>query len=292
MPTTPPPFWKRLLVFLLEVVAFVLLAGSLLVLLFALVEPLRVRLADTEVGVFLLQWSCGLVAFVAAVWLPDRLQRRWGWAALGFGGQRVGYGLGLGAAIGAGVLLLSFGVLLCGGWVQVVAAHWVAGELLAWAVFFLVQPLAEEVVMRSFLHNRLDVHFGPRVALVVSALVFGILHASNVGITWLAGLNIVVGGLVMGQLYALARNIWAPYAMHAVWNFLQSTVLGFAVSGMDTYHWLHLRISGPAWLTGGAFGLEGSALTVLLLVACSVWLWPRSLGRTPAGMRGFEDLKI
>lgn len=286
MPTTPPPFWKRLLTFLLEAVAFVLLAGSLLVLLFALVEPLLVRLAGSEVSVLLLQWGCGLAAFVAAVWLLDRLRHRSGWAALGFDGRRIGYGLGLGAAIGAGVLLLSFVLLLLGGWVQVVAARWVATELLAWAAFFLVQPLAEEVVMRSFLHNRLDVHFGPRTALLVSALVFGILHASNEGITWLAGLNIVVGGLVMGQLYALAGHIWAPYAMHAVWNFLQSTVLGFAVSGMDTYHWLHLHISGPAWLTGGAFGLEGSALTVLLLVVCSVWLWPRSQGRTPAGMGG------
>lgn len=291
MPTIPPPYWKRLLIFLLEAVVFVLLAVSVTVLLFALVEPLRVRLAGSDVGTYLLQWSCALVAFVAAVWLPDRLQRRTGWAALGFGGQRLWQGLGWGAAIGGGVLLLSFGVLLGGGWVQVVDTRWVAAELLAWAVFFLVQPLAEEVVMRSFLHNRLDVHFGPRVALLASALVFGILHASNAGITWLAGLNIVVGGLVMGQLYTWARHVWAPFAMHAVWNFLQSTVLGFAVSGMDTYHWLHLRISGPAWLTGGAFGLEGSALTVLLLLACSIWLWSRSMGRTPAG-GGLEDLRI
>lgn len=284
MPNTSSSLGRRLLAFLLEIVGFVLLAVSLATVLMAVVEILT-RDADlTDVGALIAAWSCILLAGLAAVWVMDRLRDHWGWAALGFGFNRWRYGLLLGGAVAGGVLLTSFGVLWLGGWVQVVRTDFQASALLAWAAFFVVQPLAEEVVMRSFLQNKLDFYFGHGVALWGSALVFGAMHLSNAGFTWLGGLNIVVGGLLMGQLYVMAQHIWAPFAMHAVWNFLQSTVLGFAVSGVETYRWLHLRLDGPDWLTGGAFGLEGSAISIGLLAACCVALWSRSQGRTPMGM--------
>ena len=85
----------------------------------------------------------------------------------------------------------------------------------------------------------------------------------------------------MGQLYLFTQNIWAPFAMHAIWNFLQSTVLGFAVSGMETYRVLQLEISGPEWLTGGDFGIEGSLLSVLFILAAIIYFWPSASNEAP-----------
>ncbi|MEZ4986410.1 MAG: CPBP family intramembrane glutamic endopeptidase [Saprospiraceae bacterium] len=124
-----------------------------------------------------------------------------------------------------------------------------------------------------FLQNQIDRFFGNQIALLATAIVFGAMHIDNEGFTWVAGLQIVTGGYLMGQLYASAGNVWAPYAFHAVWNFVQSVVLGFAVSGVGTYRILQLSTHGPDWLTGGSFGLEGSILTLLGILIVIGWLW-------------------
>jgi hypothetical protein len=60
--------------------------------------------------------------------------------------------------------------------------------------------------------------------------------------------------------------------MHAAWNFLLGPALGLTVSGTDELAtgWRAFALDGPAWATGGDFGLEGSVLvtvTTTLLVA-------------------------
>ncbi|MEM1216635.1 MAG: CPBP family intramembrane glutamic endopeptidase, partial [Bacteroidota bacterium] len=171
----------------------------------------------------------------------------------------------------AGLLLgLAFGLLVLGGWVKVVATNWQWSLVASWLLFFLVQPLAEEVVMRSFLQQQFAQAAGQQLALIATALVFAFTHAGNDNFGSLAGLQIFAGGYFIGQLFLRTGSLWAPYLFHAAWNFFQSTLLGFAVSGLNIYSVLQLDISGPAWLTGGRFGLEGSVLTLvfLLLMIC------------------------
>jgi hypothetical protein len=172
-------------------------------------------------------------------------------------------------------------VLWIGGWVEVLNIDFQLGLFLSWLLFFLVQPLAEEVVMRTFLQSQTHHYFGPQAGLIITALVFGLLHSDNENFSWIAGLEITAGGYLMGLLYLHTQSIWGPYLMHASWNFLQSTVLGFAVSGMDTYRVLKLKIDGPEWLTGGDFGIEGSVLSLLLLLAAIAWFWPASQAALP-----------
>jgi uncharacterized protein len=60
--------------------------------------------------------------------------------------------------------------------------------------------------------------------------------------------------------------------VHMGWNFTQGAVFGSAVSGTSTGSWLKGSFTGPDWLTGGAFGVEGSVVTVLLGLAISAGL--------------------
>jgi hypothetical protein len=54
--------------------------------------------------------------------------------------------------------------------------------------------------------------------------------------------------------------------LHTAWNFLQGTIFGVAVSGTDapTDSLFQPLIQGNPWLTGGAFGIEASVITVVL----------------------------
>ena len=57
---------------------------------------------------------------------------------------------------------------------------------------------------------------------------------------------------------------------------MQGVVFGFPTSGIRTYSITTTSTSGPDWLSGGAFGFEGSILAVLLVLA-AIWWYRDSL---------------
>lgn len=284
MPGLPPQqysFGKRIAIFLALTLGFIFLTGIFVVVLGTASTWLPNVLYSDQLSEFIYDWSAFLISVLIALRILEAIQQNWGWPALGFHQFRAGEGLLKGSLTAVGILLLCFLILVLGGWVNVVKVNFIPAALFGWILFFLIQPLAEEVVMRSFLQNYLHRYFGPWVGLFGSALVFGLLHTGNNAFTWIAGLEIMAGGVLMGLLFLHTENIWGTFAMHAVWNFLQSTILGFAVSGMDTYRVLTLEINGPTWLTGGDFGLEGSILSLLLLIAACWYFWPATRNDVP-----------
>ena len=62
--------------------------------------------------------------------------------------------------------------------------------------------------------------------------------------------------------------LWLVVAQHGTWNYVQGNLLGFQVSGTgaDASIFSFTMGTGPDWLTGGAFGAEGSIITTLVLL--------------------------
>jgi hypothetical protein len=58
------------------------------------------------------------------------------------------------------------------------------------------------------------------------------------------------------------------FALHAVWNWAQGNLFGFAVSGMEIESGtlVDLMEAGPDQITGGLFGPEGGLVVTLVLV--------------------------
>ena len=95
------------------------------------------------------------------------------------------------------------------------------------------------------------------------------MHLFNTGGTAWSSLAIALtAGWLLGISYAYHRTIWAPIGLHWAWNFLESCVFGFPVSGNPiTFIPIFTPIvSGPDILTGGAFGLEASIITVIMAI--------------------------
>ena len=94
--------------------------------------------------------------------------------------------------------------------------HWV----LFGAVMVILVPVLEEAYFRGCLLNALKDRWGSRVALVGSALAFGILHLNLM----LLPIYFLLG-ILTGLLYERTGNLLAPVAFHSLNNLASVTVL-------------------------------------------------------------------
>ena len=131
--------------------------------------------------------------------------------------------------------------------------------------------IIEEVVFRGILQRWLEEFGGTAFGLIASAVLFGLAHAGNPGVTPLAILVIVFAGLWLGTAYKLTGSLWYPIALHAAWNFAQGELYDVPVSGHPVNGLLSARLHGPDLLTGGAFGLESSVFALVVMVAICIW---------------------
>ena len=138
--------------------------------------------------------------------------------------------------------------------------------------FWLLQGGTEEVATRGWLLTRIAARTNLPLAIAISSSLFGILHMGNAGVTFLSVLNIVLDGVLAGLLLVYTDSIWLVVAQHGTWNYVQGNLLGFQVSGTgaDASIFSFSMGSGPDWLTGGAFGAEGSIITTLVLLVSLV----------------------
>ena len=179
-----------------------------------------------------------------------------------------------GLGYGAGFMLAVTLVMMLFGFYKVAEVHQdVALPLVTAFMRFLMVAVCEEVLFRGILFRWIDEKWGFPIALVVSAILFGLVHIAQPGATWWSSLAIAIeAGLLLGAAYKYAGNLWLPIGIHWAWNFVQGNIFGFEVSGGDAGDsLLKATVEGPDILTGGVFGAEASIITVVLGLALSVW---------------------
>jgi membrane protease YdiL (CAAX protease family) len=148
--------------------------------------------------------------------------------------------------------------------------------LAGFLVFLLFAAAAadEELVFRGYPFQRLVELVGPVIAVIVVAALFGAAHLRNPFQSWISTLNTALVGVLLAICYLRTRALWLPLGIHFAWNFVQGYVLGFPVSGIAFQGGiLQAKISGPAYLTGSAYGPEGSILSLGVLAAGTVYFF-------------------
>ena len=77
----------------------------------------------------------------------------------------------------------------------------------------------------------------------------------------------------MAVAYLKTRGLWLPIGLHWAWNFMMGPVGSLPVSGFHIGPGLAVaETSGPDWLSGGAYGPEGSVILTAVCVAGTIWL--------------------
>jgi len=139
------------------------------------------------------------------------------------------------------------------------------------AFLIAVAAMKEEVAFRGYPFQRLLEAGGPRwgawLGILVLSVLFGLVHWNNPSRTVASTANTVVIGAVLAVAYLRTSALWLPFGIHFGWNFMLGVVFGLPVSGITDFAVLiHGNATGPVWLTGGGYGIEGSAVATVVIL--------------------------
>jgi membrane protease YdiL (CAAX protease family) len=171
--------------------------------------------------------------------------------------------LPLGAMMGVALMAVVYGVLGLAGVATFGPGTGVDGLGVGLVAAFLA-AVFEELLFRAVLFRIVEQACGTTVALIASAIVFGVLHGANPGATMFSDAAIALeAGLLLAMAYALTRNLWFVIGIHTGWNFAEGHLFGAPVSGSAISHSvIHATVRGPVMLTGGTFGPEASIVSI------------------------------
>jgi len=271
----------------LFVVAFYICSTLTFILLLGGMGPVLRRpvaeLANSDL-VFILGHGSILISAALVGWGCGRLFEQLPFRALGCSVEP-GWlkDLGIGSALGAASLLLAALLATVTRGVHFsldqVSAGAIGETLAISALVFVFAAAAEEMLFRGYPLQTLTRANLPWLGVVLTSAAFASAHLGNPNIVpRLTFLNTALAGVLLAVGYLRSGSLWFPIGWHWSWNWMQGAVVGLPVSGINRIApapLLHAMNSGPDWLTGGAYGIEGgAACTIALLVSTAViWRW-------------------
>ena len=187
--------------------------------------------------------------------------------------KRLAKNLFLGLLIGVGLQSLTILVMYLNGNFSIISVNPFLLILPSLTMAF-TSAITEEVLFRGVLYRLTEEKLGSYIALLISGLIFGAMHYSNPNSSLGAALGLAIqAGLLLGAAYIYSKNLWVPIALHFGWNFAQSGIYGASTSGYSlNASLLTTKIEGAEWITGGAFGPEGSVQATVFCLMVTIIL--------------------
>lgn len=206
------------------------------------------------------------------IWITRREMRPFRTIGLQPRGMFEKFGLGFAfgfilMSVGAGTAIL-LGADVDPGRAQAVGLEAIAPALVVLAGWT-IQGTVEEIMFRGWLLPIAGTQLAPIPGIAFSTLVFAVAHAANPGLNSYAVINLFLVGVLFALVTLFEGGIWAASGLHVAWNWAQSNVYGFEVSGLTVGGGSIVRIDpeGSTALTGGEFGFEGSAVATAVILS-------------------------
>ncbi|MDE3186101.1 MAG: CPBP family intramembrane metalloprotease [Acidobacteriota bacterium] len=189
---------------------------------------------------------------------------------------------GLGLAIGWAAAVLCVLPLTVVGGIAVVLrtdlSSW--GWLIADAGYFALAAMAEEVAFRGYGFQRFVQSVGPVAASLGFAALYAIVQGLRPGASMISITVAVVFSLALSTAYLRTRALWVSWGLNFGWKASRALIFGLAVNGVNSHSSVvEGNPMGPFWITGGGYGMEGSwvALVVMLAAFFAVFRATREL---------------
>ncbi|MDQ0351894.1 membrane protease YdiL (CAAX protease family) [Alkalibacillus filiformis] len=122
--------------------------------------------------------------------------------------------------------------------------------LLNLVMIIVIAPIFEEIIFRGFLFGRMSYKFGVTKGVIISSVLFGLLHGPNfIGAT--------LTGIVLCLIFIKTGSLIIPVILHMIYNiFAQATEmiqinLGYGVHLLEELSFMTLVIIGVILLTIG-----------------------------------------
>lgn len=137
----------------------------------------------------------------------------------------------------------------------------------------------EEYTFRGWPFSVCARALGPHVIAIGLGAAFGLAHLFNPKWTVAAIVSVALAGFLLSYAMLASKNILFPIGMHVGWNFTQSLLT-------SSRFWEVTKHSNP-WLSGGEWGLEGSAIGIgvtALAAAVALTVFLRSEARPSSAL--------
>jgi len=225
-----------------------------------------------ENKMMLLMMVSQLFGTLFTVWLFQKFVNREPFTSIGleFSGYKDDFVSGL--LLGVGLIVLGFGTLYIFNFLSVASIQFSLIDQLFYLSLFAVVSLNEEIAIRGYILQNLSRSFNKYIALVLSSLVFMIMHIGNPNMSAVPLFNLFLAGLLLGVYCIHKNNLWFPIGAHITWNYFQGPVLGFEVSGNDVDSIFIQSLNGSELITGGEFGFEGSIILTTFMIIGIIYL--------------------
>lgn len=139
--------------------------------------------------------------------------------------------------------------------------------LILYLLVFVLVGFAEELFCRGLVMSVLRRTQSKAMILIVSSILFSLLHITNPGYTLLPLINIALIGALFGYMFIRSGHIWMPVGYHIMWNYVQGSVFGFNVSGIDFESMMTAEhLNQDQLLSNVDFGLEGGIITTVFVL--------------------------
>ena len=184
----------------------------------------------------------------------------------------VGLGFALAFIGGLFLLLWLLGAITITGYVGFKPGVFFVSMMLFLAAF------DEELIFRGYILNSMMDSSSRWVALAGSSAIFALMHAGNPSVwsNWVPMTELFAAGFILGISYTFTKNLWFPTFFHFGWNFFQG-LFGFEISGINVDSWKMISHENtgnvPDIISGGAFGIEGSVITLSCTIICTYFIY-------------------
>jgi uncharacterized protein len=224
-----------------------------------------------------------LGAALAAGYLCTRFLEGLPWRSLGLTLHKGWFrDLVIGVAVGFASLVIAVAIAFKGLHFSFTTAGLIPTirSLIGSAMLLFVAALAEEAMFRGYGLQTLSRAKLAWLGVLLTSVPFGLVHLSNPNVVPVVTFaNTALAGIWLAAAYLRTRSLWLPLGVHWSWNWALGWFFGLPISGIDLVSnpLLHGEESGPKWLTGGSYGIEGGIACTISLIIVTFFLWRTSL---------------
>lgn len=146
------------------------------------------------------------------------------------------------------------------------------GIVLIFLFGFVIQGASEEILSRGWMMQVIGARYKPWLGVLLSTLLFAILHLSNAGVNPISVINLILVSFLLALFVLNDGSLWFACAWHTSWNWMLGNVFGLSVSGQgEKITLVDLNTRGAEILSGGGFGPEGSIITTIVMIFAIIW---------------------
>lgn len=229
-------------------------------------------IAKSPIQILIISFA-SLAGTTTVIWLFMKYVVVEPFASLGFGKKFIKEDTIRGIYYGLIIMSIGFICLILSDEIEFTKLNFNFLSFVLSLLHYIVVAISEELLVRGFILSNLMKSFRSYLALIISSVIFSLLHAGNPNINLFGFFQLFVAGILLGLPYLYTKNLWFSIALHFSWNFFQGTIFGFNVSGVENYSIISTDFKFASIWNGGDFGLEGSVIALILQIIAILILY-------------------